>query len=66
MNIIDNLKEQNKILKDLIMTELEPTKIELNMAKATIKFLKEKIERKNLKIEELKQKLREANNEQNR
>ena len=30
------------------MNELQLTKCELNMAKATINFLKEKIERKNL------------------
>ena len=42
------------------MTELELTKMELNMAKANIKFFKGQIEHKNLIIEELKQKLREA------
>ena len=42
------------------MTELELTKFELNMAKAHIKFFKGQIKLKNLIIEELKQKLREA------
>lgn len=41
------------------MTELELTKCELNMAKAHIKFLNDKIKRRDFIIEELKQKLRE-------
>ena len=41
------------------MTELELTKWELNTAKAHIKFLNDKIKRRDFIIEELKQKLRE-------
>ena len=41
------------------MTELELAKCELNMAKAHIKFLNDKIKRRDFIIEELKQKLRE-------
>ena len=41
------------------MNELQLTKCELNMAKAHIKFLNDKIKRRDLIISELKEKLRE-------
>lgn len=44
------------------MTELELTKMELNMAKAHIKFLNDKIKRRDFIISELRQKLRELKN----
>lgn len=45
------------------MTELENVKMSLNFANHTIKTLEERIKRRDLIIAELKEKLREARND---